>query len=150
MCTKYGIENAYGFTLSNPITESEKQSLLQVNIAIVGIGNLDKDSTLGKNLSYHRYNIRELENIVVGDICSTAIDVNGDAVYLNRKDHTVGLSPSEIRGLYQRGGRVIGISGGSKKAPAIQAVLKGGKEKMPYIDTLITDEMTAKKLLGLK
>ncbi len=38
---------------------------------------------------------------------------------------------------------VIGVAGGEEKVPAIDAALKGG-----FIDTLITDEETAKSLVN--
>jgi DNA-binding transcriptional regulator LsrR (DeoR family) len=40
--------------------------------------------------------------------------------------------------------RVMAVAGGVKKAPAILAVLRGG-----YIDTLVTDKVTANTVLNL-
>lgn len=151
----------HGLVRFAPKTKDEKENILKlekvsetlkaakrVDVAVVGIGNLSKESTLGRTVCDFGYEIGNLEKKgVFADICSQLLDEEGNIVALPYHDSMIGVSASDLRTLHKEfGKRVIGVSGGKGKAPAIKAVLKGGK-KGPYIDTLITDQMTAKYLL---
>jgi deoxyribonucleoside regulator len=138
-----------------------------VDFAIVGIGNLSADSTLGKTLQSFRFDNEDLREIgindqagfdelikalgrqgVVGDICSTLITNKGFTSDFVSNKLLIGVKPDQLRNLHKSGKRVIGISGGKDKIDGIFAALIG--ENGPYVDTLITDEYTAQSLLEMK
>jgi len=164
MSTKYGPHAAYAYELVRfyPMSEAEKKNLLgleqvaetlkaarNVDLAIVGIGNLAPNSTLCKTVVSLGYDIESLkQNNIIGDICSQLLYADGSVASLPIHDNIIGVTAKELRELHQKHGkRVIGVSGGVEKAAAIAAVLKGGTEGIPYIDTLVTDEVVAEHLL---
>ncbi|HKJ30280.1 MAG TPA: sugar-binding domain-containing protein, partial [Balneolales bacterium] len=78
------------------------------------------------------------ESGAVGDIALRFFDKNGDSVHTSLDDHLIGITLEELKKVKH----VVGIAGGEKKLTAIRGALKGG-----LIDVLITDQVTASKLL---
>lgn len=104
------------------------------DIAIIGIGN---------NTAFRLLNpaFTESENTkqVVGDVATHFFSGNGELVEVN--DHTLRISANYLK---NRGGK-IAIAYGNDKVDAIIGAIKAG-----FVDTLITDEYTARLILQNK
>ncbi|NPV69231.1 MAG: sugar-binding transcriptional regulator [Firmicutes bacterium] len=74
----------------------------------------------------------------VADLCLRLLDPNGRGIEFPRSDYLVGVTPEQIRSAK----RVVGVAGGTYKADAILAALRGR-----WLDTLIVDEPTARAIL---
>lgn len=108
-------------------------------MAIVGIGNLAQNSTIYK---YNYITKEELEKLEkeesVGDICLHPYKINGELIKDDINKRVIGVTMDDLKKIPM----VIGIAGGEDKTEAILGALKGG-----FIDTLITDNITAKNIL---
>lgn len=112
-----------------------------IDIAIVGIGMLEPSQLLKTSgLFYDDEMVHYLaEKGAVGDICLHYFDEKGNAVLGDLDDPVIGIKLE----LVKKCPRVIALAGGKEKTIAIKAALKGG-----YIDVLITDKITAQRLLS--
>lgn len=111
----------------------------QINIAYVGIGAVSTNPVLGKD-SYEltpALKKQILESDAAGDIGLNFFDNQGRPVATNFRNLFIGMSLEE----YKKVDTVVGIAGGFEKFEAIAGALKGG-----YINVLITDNVTARKL----
>ena len=117
----------------------ELTSLAQMTI--VGIGALDEKSTIRKNgvLSYND-NLSLSIHGAVGDILCHFFDSDGDLISSSLEERLISTPLSQIRKMEN----VIGVAAGVVKAASILAALKGN-----YLNVLITDEPTARKVLEL-
>ncbi len=110
------------------------------DIAFVGIGAPRQDSILVREGSIVKW--AELEDLkargAVGDINLRYFDREGKAIPSDLDDRVVGLALDEFR----RIPHVVGIAGGAAKLDAIRGALEG-----KLVDVLITDHVTAQKLL---
>lgn len=101
------------------------------DLAIIGIGN---------NTAFRLLNPTFLENgetkKAVGDVATHFFDVNGECIETNEK--TLRISAQHLKST----GKKIAIAYGNDKVEAIIGAIKAG-----FVDTLITDEYTAKQLL---
>jgi len=77
----------------------------------------------------------------VGDLCCSLFDQNGEYQEIKFNDRVVGLSLDQMR---NNSAEIIGIAGGEEKAKAILGALRGN-----LIDTLLTDDKAAKKVLEI-
>ncbi len=110
------------------------QSLWEnIDLAIVGIGNTEVLELFGKTFGY-----REQHAEVIGDIATHFFTKDGK--FLDLYDNTLCVSAENLKTAKQ----TVAIACGTDKAEAIVGALHTG-----WIDTLITDEYTAKELLGL-
>jgi DNA-binding transcriptional regulator LsrR (DeoR family) len=110
------------------------------NIAVLGIGNADMDSSLVKSGLISSKKIRQLrEKGAVGDICAQFYDYAGQPVDHGYMDRVIGLNLEDLKKIKT----VIGIAGGKNKIKAIIGALRGS-----LLDVLITDERTAKMTLS--
>jgi deoxyribonucleoside regulator len=111
----------------------------KVPVICFGIGALTPDSVL---IQTGFVNAREAARLkamgAVGDILSRFIDGNGNVVDHELDSRTIGASLESCRDRELS----IGVAAGSHKTPSILACLRA-----KYINALITDEMTARKLL---
>ncbi|MHC0039062.1 sugar-binding transcriptional regulator [Pseudoneobacillus sp. C159] len=111
------------------------------DIAIFSIGKASFTSIL-----YHAgyfsedYYKKLLETGVVGDICSRFYNIHGEICDLELNQRTIGLQLEEL----QKKEHSIAIACGEEKVEAILGALNG-----KYINTLFTDEQTAKAILVL-
>lgn len=115
----------------------------KIKTAFVGIGALKTNPVLQKESLEIPAEIQSeiLESDAVGDIGLNFFDINGDEVQSGFKDLFIGMSLSELKNVET----VVGIAGGEEKFDAILGALNG-----QYIDVLITDHITAKKLNELE
>lgn len=101
------------------------------DIAIVGIGNTEILDIFGKTFGYS-----EKHSEVIGDIATHFFNEKGE--FVNLYQNTLCASADNIRNAKQ----TIAVACGNNKALAIAGALR-----TKLIDTLITDEYTAKKVL---
>jgi len=110
----------------------------QCDVALLGIGNIEIDSTgiVAGNLS-----VSDLKRLkgdgAVANICSSYITKDGVVIPSHIENKILGQSITDIAHM-----RKIGVAIGREKTEAIRAVLKGS-----YVDTLITSLDTAIHLL---
>ncbi len=118
------------------------QMVRDIDIAFVGVGAPTKDSLLMRDESIISW--KEMNGMIkagaVGDICLHFFDVNGNAIHTELDDRVIGISLEDIKKIK----RVVGITGGTGKFEAILGAIRGG-----YINSLITDIYTARRLLEL-
>lgn len=103
-----------------------------IDIAIVGIGNSEILKTFEKTFGYN-----EKCSVAVGDIATHFFDADGNI--LNIYENTLCAETDNLKNAKQ----TIAIACGEDKTEAICAALRTG-----LIDTLITDEYTAKNILA--
>lgn len=109
------------------------------NIALFSVGTV-RDTALFFRLGYADMNEKEfLKTHAVGDICSRFFDKDGNISSTALNDRTVGISLDRLRSKEYS----ILLAGGEAKIASIRAALKGG-----YANVLITDHITAKRLLA--
>lgn len=110
-----------------------------VDIALVGIGNPYDNSTM-ENIGYVTHeDMEELKTIdVIGDINSQFYDETGNFLEMPLNNQVIGIDLDSL----QKINRVIAIANGVHKASAIKVSLESD-----FIDILITDDLTAKKIL---
>ena len=114
----------------------------KINIAIVGIAELNQNSTFLKAINLKNEKIKMLRSIgIVGEINGLFIDKNGAFIPNEINDKMLSIQPAELK----RINNVIGISFGDSKVKVIKAALRS-----KVIDRLITDKKTAEKILKLK
>ena len=101
------------------------------DIAIMGIGNTDVLEVFGSAFGH-----REGGTQVVGDVATHFFDEKG--TFINLYENTLCASAENIKNM----GESIAIACGNKKAKAIACAMRTG-----LVDTLITDEYTAKAIL---
>lgn len=103
-----------------------------IDVALVGIGNTDIIDVFGKSFGYN-----ERGHSAVGDISTHFFDDKGN--FLKLYENTLCASVDNIRNATE----TIAVASGNTKAQAIAGALRTG-----IVDTLITDEYTAKKILA--
>ncbi|RLQ94879.1 sugar-binding transcriptional regulator [Falsibacillus albus] len=128
---------------ANMLSEPSVKDILDLaslsHHVVVGIGGLSKTSTIIKE---EKMTLNELVYIknqnAVGDILGQFFDADGEPLDLPHHERLIGTNISTLKDL----NNVIGVAGGPKKIDAIYGALKGG-----YLNTIITDEETAKALI---
>lgn len=126
--------------LQEPSVMEIRRMVKLSSFSIVGIGAMNHDATIISNgiLTKNDFAYLTMQG-AVGDVLTHFIDKDGNPVLTNIEDRLVSTSLDTLKEL----NNVIGIAGGDQKVTVIKAALKGG-----YIDSLITDEATAIKLIG--
>lgn len=104
-----------------------------IDTAIVGIGNREIIGSFGKTFGYN-----EKCTSVVGDISTHFFGADGR--FLDIYENTMCASTEDLK----NAGRTIAVASGKNKAEAIVGALRTG-----LVDTLITDEYTAGRVLAL-
>ena len=111
------------------------------DLAVVGIGGHDRYRTWIENYMYKNYNeLQDLDEAIVGDISYNIYNKRGERIDCKWHDHLISLNLNEIKKIRE----VVGIAGGVEKADSIYTAVR-----CSYIDSLITDVNTAKKLISL-
>ncbi len=105
-----------------------------IDLAIVGIGNTEVLELFGKTFGYHAQHTE-----VVGDLATHFFDRNGS--FLSLYADTLCASAENLKNAKQ----TVAIACGGDKIDAICGALRTG-----LIDTLITDEYTAKDLVAAR
>ncbi len=116
------------------------QAFDHLDLAFVGIGAPTPDSVVLRDGSI--ISQAELDDLLrkgaVGDIALRFFDADGSFVQSEINDRIIGVTIEQLR----RTPRVVGVSGGPAKLPALRGALAGG-----LINVLITDSRTAERLL---
>lgn len=111
-----------------------------LTMALVGIGTVEPSPLLrssGNALSDGDQ--QELDAVgAVGDVCLRFFDADGHPVATRFDERVVGIDPDTLRAIPRR----VAIAGGTRKATAIRAALRGG-----WVNAVITDLATARLLL---
>jgi DNA-binding transcriptional regulator LsrR (DeoR family) len=116
----------------------------KAQVVILGIGSLDEAS----GASYLHFNkvsqeeLLEIKNVYhgIGEILSHVLDASGKLCALPYANRVVGINLNEIMSIPLR----IGVAAGAYKIEPILAALHGG-----FLQTLITDEITAREIIKL-
>jgi DNA-binding transcriptional regulator LsrR (DeoR family) len=123
----------------NQETKEILQKSREVDVAFVGIGPEIEKSTLKETGYFNEEEIEKLkEHNSVGDICWRFFDKNGNMANEEMDKRTIGVSLKSLKEMET----VVGVAGGEEKIDSILASLKG-----EFLDVLITDENTARKVL---
>ena len=109
------------------------------SMSVVGIGGISDNATIQKNgmLTKSDFELLRMRGSV-GDILCHFIDIDGNPIATDIESRIVSTSLSALEHM----SNVVAAAGGDEKIRAIRAVLKHG-----YINTLITDERTAQKVI---
>lgn len=112
----------------------------EVDVAIVGIGDLEPSQLLKNSGNYYDEEMlrRLASRGAVGDICLHYYDAQGKPVLEREEDPVIGMELQQLRDC----NHVIALAGGETKRNAIRGALQGD-----YIDVLITDYPTARSLV---
>ena len=109
------------------------------SLSVIGIGSVSENATTLKSGILSNNDLLYLKmKGAIGDILCHFIDKDGNLVDSTIESRLITTPLDTLRSLKN----VIGVAAGEDKVEAIKAVLHGG-----YIDILITDEDTARKLL---
>ncbi len=114
----------------------------QMDMVITGIGSLPKSKDLDRAVYIGEYEIfRELESMrAVGDICARYFTLEGDFLRGTYYERTVAVPLEDL----QKTKNILAIAAGMDKVQPILGALRAG-----IVSQLITDEQTAKAVLGL-
>ena len=127
--------------LEDPYVSEVASAWNGLSVALVGIGSLRPSALLqssGNAISEKdQDSLRALG--AVGDVCLHFFDAEGALVDSELEDRVIGISSAQLHAIP----RTIGIAGGARKVDAIRAAALGG-----WIDVLITDVETARRLVG--
>lgn len=105
-----------------------------------GMGGLPQQSVLTDSGYLSQEDIARLRALgAVGDVLGRFVDANGQIADVALDDRTVGLRLEHLR----QKDWAIGVVSGEEKHPIARAALKAG-----YVSVLVTDEATAKNILG--
>ncbi|MGL5286456.1 DNA-binding transcriptional regulator LsrR, DeoR family [Aeromonas sp. RU39B] len=112
----------------------------EVNVAIVGVGQLEPSQLLKNSGNYYDESMLQVlaANGAVGDICLHYYNAAGEPVLSREDDPVIGMELQQVRACEH----VIGLAGGLDKSNAIRGALAGG-----YLDVLIIDYPTACTLI---
>ena len=126
--------------LEEPHIKSHFEMIQRTNIALVGLGSTHPE--LSAQFRSGHISMRDTEKLmkegVVGDVCGSYIDIEGDICNSALNERMIAVSLEHLRAIPT----VIGVAAGEQKAEIITAALRG-----KYIDTLITDESAAIRVL---
>jgi DNA-binding transcriptional regulator LsrR (DeoR family) len=110
-----------------------------LDLALVGIGTL-RDSVLAERQSIQPSDIEELTaQGAVGEICGRFFDAEGRECDSAIRDRVISIDFATLR----RVARVAAITTGATRPDAIRAAMRGR-----LINTIVTDEKTARAVLG--
>lgn len=110
-----------------------------IDVLVVGIGSWNPaESCLCQGFPA-AWRDEALAAGVQADVCATLIDRQGHEVPNMLDERGLGITTAQLRQIPE----VIGVGGGTEKADAIAAVLRGG-----WVSVLVTDAGVARRLLG--
>jgi lsr operon transcriptional repressor len=127
---------------AEPTIQQVLKQACGVEYALVGVGTPTADATIVHTGYLNAEDSRGLrERGVVGDILGQFFDSDGQVVSLPIHDRRIGIELSQLASIP----KVVGVAGGEHKAEAILGALHGG-----FLDVLVTNELTAIRLLELR
>lgn len=113
-----------------------------VDVVLAGIGKPIGISLLLETGYFKENEIQELkDHNAIGDICASFFDEKGNLCDTEINEKVVGLNIKDLKNIET----VIGIAGGDEKVKSILGSLRGG-----FINTLITDSITAEKIIDIE
>jgi len=125
---------------SEPHIRNHFNRMMDCKIAIAGIGSIDPEFSAHYRSGY--ITLEEIDRLkaekAVGDICGTYFDVEGKICPSTLSDRTIAITLSDLVKIPN----VVGIAAGEEKTQCILGALRG-----KYLNTLITDEITAERIL---
>ena len=130
---------------ADPQIRAALDALGALTVAFVGIGGIGTNPVLGDGALADHVDLPpslagELERGgAVGDVALRFFDAEGVPVPTSLDGRIMGVDLETLSAV----GRVVGVAGGAGKVEAIRAALRGR-----LIDVLITDDQTARALLG--
>lgn len=127
--------------LGNPAVASVLEAAEKADMAVFGIGSSDGHrSSLVRAGYIDPARFEQLGNVgVVGDLFGYLFDETGALVDVSENERVVSFHPSKLAGIPT----VIAVVTGADRAVAARAVLRAG-----YANALVTDEETARRILG--
>lgn len=116
------------------------ENVSKVDIVFAGIGGLTKNALLVRDETIITWNeVKALmDRGAVGEIGLHFYDIQGNLVDSDLEERVIGIRLDELKTI----DRIVAIAGGTEKVDAIIGAVRG-----KFINTLITDIFTAKKLL---
>lgn len=116
-------------------------ALDNLDIALVGIGTCEIDPPLvpGDNFFSEEQFALAKSLGAVGQVNLRFLDAMGNPIATELDELVLGVTLTQLRAARRR----IGVAGGRSKFDAVRAAVRGG-----WIDTLITDQRTAERLLA--
>ncbi|NPV77717.1 MAG: sugar-binding transcriptional regulator [Anaerolineae bacterium] len=115
----------------------------RADIALVGIGSIKPEVNTPYKLGI--INDEELQSLLsagaVGNVCGYFYDIHGNFLDVDVNHRLVGIELKDLVHIPT----VIGVSGGVQKAEGILGALRG-----KYINILITDDRTARRILEIE
>ncbi|MDX8417199.1 sugar-binding transcriptional regulator [Absicoccus intestinalis] len=140
LCPLYVSKKTREALLEEPSIMDLINQLQQADLSMMGIGNLESDSTLIQSGYVSKETFQELKNQGgQAEFMSHVIDKYGQLVSQDYDSQIMSLSLDDLVKIPIR----AGVAYGKQKHEAIRAVLAG-----KYINVLITDAQTARYLLG--
>jgi DNA-binding transcriptional regulator LsrR (DeoR family) len=121
--------------------EPEIASVLQIgkkcNVTIVGIGQVDMNSTNVRAGALSQEDIESLlDSEAIASVCTSYLNARGDIIETSLSKRTIGQKLNDIKS-----SKIIACAYGDSKVASIKAALLSG-----YIDVIMTDINTAKQL----
>lgn len=127
--------------LNQPMVRDVFERGSRVDLALLSVGELMGNNTIKQVGLISSDEAASLAAAgAVGDICVHWINAQGQVIDHPLNQRVVALPPARLQGIAS----VIIASGGPNKAAALSGALKAG-----YMNVLVTDEATARKLLAL-
>lgn len=127
---------------AEPTIQHVLRKARSVEHALVGVGTPAPDATIVDMGYLSSADMRGLRRRgVAGDILGQFFDADGMVVDLPIHERRIGIDLAELRHIP----KVVGVAGGLHKVEAILGALHGG-----YLDVLVTNELTAIRLLELE
>ncbi len=126
--------------LENPELSEVVDLFPKVDLALVGIGTSEpSDIIRNLGLIYKEETKDKLRSCgAVGDICLHYYDKEGKPILKEDEDLMISMTLSQLKNCPQ----TIALAGGVEKVEALKGAMAGG-----YIDVLVTDCLTAQKLV---
>ena len=123
---------------SDPYVSETMQLFDQISLALLEIGSTEPSPFVSESRNALTEELAAIHDQgAVGNICLRYYDVHGTEIREPLGDRIVGVDSEQLKKIP----RVVGIAGGKQKVPAILGALRGR-----WINTLITDQYTAKRL----
>lgn len=126
--------------LRHPLHKVVDELYGRAEAAFIGVGTIGPGSPLAEDGFITEQNVQELINIgAVAESLGWPLDRNGRVIPSPLTDRVTSLTPDQMAKI-----PVIAVAGGSRKAAAIVAVLRGG-----FVSGLVTDFETAHLILSI-
>ncbi|HEY63533.1 MAG TPA: sugar-binding transcriptional regulator [Caldilineae bacterium] len=128
--------------LSDSHVQRAFEMIDRVNVAFVGIGSPTPTSVVMRDGSIlTQEELQELRRRgAVGDIALRFINAEGEPIRSDLDNRVIGITLDQLKRIKC----VVGVAGGPEKEAVIRGALLGG-----YLKVLVTDHITAMRLLGL-